>query len=43
MAVGDQYLCSFNARGWTTKEQPGVVRHLAPCLVGEEGVPASGR
>jgi hypothetical protein len=28
MAIGDQYLCSLNARGRTTIERQHVVRHL---------------
>src|SRR6266540_4318225 len=34
MAIGDQYLCSLNARGRTTIERPHVVRHLVRGVVG---------
>src|SRR3981189_2460707 len=43
MAIGDQYLCSLNARGRTTIERPHVVRPLVRDVIGEGGETVSGR
>jgi len=41
MAIGDQYLCSLNARGRTTTERQHVVRHLVRHLEKRPKMPFS--